>query len=143
VVYGGGGITPDIFVPEDTVDVTSYYKEASMSGLILQFAYSYTDDNRQTLREFTTMHELEAYLKKQNTVELFASYAEKNGLRRRNLMIQRSHKLLERYVNSRIIYNMMGEAEWTEYLNGDDPAIAETLRLLKAGKSFPEAPKKK
>ena len=39
VVYGGGGITPDIFVGEDTLGVTSYYKEASMSGLILQFAY--------------------------------------------------------------------------------------------------------
>ena len=54
-------------------------------------------------------------------------------------MIQRSHKLLERYVNSRIIYNMMGEAEWTEYLNTDDPAISETLRLFKAGEAFPQA----
>lgn len=139
VVYGGGGIMPDIFVPEDTVDMTSYYKEASMSGLILQFAYSYTDENRPKLSGYKTMKELENYLKKINSVELFVQYAEKNGLKRRNLMIQRSHKLLERYVNSRIIYNMMGEAEWTEYLNTDDPAISETLRLFKAGEAFPQA----
>ena len=139
VVYGGGGIMPDIFVPEDTVDMTSYYKEASMSGLILQFAYNYTDENRPKLSSFKTMKELESYLKKINSVELFVQYAEKNGLKRRNLMIQRSHKLLERYVNSRIIYNMMGEAEWTEYLNADDPAISETLRLFKAGEAFPQA----
>ena len=138
VVYGGGGITPDIFVPEDTVDMTSYYKEASMSGLILQFAYDYTDNNRQTLSAFETMPELETHLRKINSVELFVQYAEKNGLKRRNLMIQRSHKLLERYVNSRVIYNMMGEAEWTEYLNGDDPAIVETLRVFKAGEAFPK-----
>ena len=138
VVYGGGGITPDIFVPEDTLDMTSYYKEASMSGLILQFAYAYTDDNRQKLSAFETMNELEKHLKKLNTVELFASYAEKNGLKRRNLMIQRSRRLLERYINSRIIYNMMGEAEWVEYLNADDPAILETLRLFKEGKAFPK-----
>ena len=141
VVYGGGGITPDIFVPEDTVDMTSYYKEASMSGLILQFAYTYTDDNRQKLSTFKTMDELEVYLRKINSVELFADYAEKNGLKRRNLMIKRSHKLLERYVNSRIIYNIMGEAEWTEYLNADDPAIIETLRVFREGKSFPKAGK--
>jgi len=141
VVYGGGGITPDIFVPEDTVDMTSYYKEASMSGLILQFAYTYTDDNRQKLSTFETMNELEAYLRKINSVELFADYAEKNGLKRRNLMIKRSHKLLERYVNSRIIYNIMGETEWTEYLNADDPAIIETLRVFREGKSFPKAGK--
>jgi carboxyl-terminal processing protease len=118
--------------------MTSYYKEASMSGLILQFAYAYTDDNRQKLSAFETMNELEKHLKKLNTVELFASYAEKNGLKRRNLMIQRSRRLLERYINSRIIYNMMGEAEWVEYLNADDPAILETLRLFKEGKAFPK-----
>ena len=141
VVYGGGGITPDIFVPEDTVDMTSYYKEASMSGLILQFAYEYTDENRPKLSSFQTLGELEGYLKKINSVELFVQYAEKKGLKRRNLMIQRSHTLLERYVNSRIIYNIMGEAEWTEYLNSDDPAIGETLRVFKAGEAFPQAKK--
>ena len=130
-VFGGGGITPDIFVAEDTTDVTSYYKQASMSGLILQFAFEYTDENRQKLSEFKGMKELEKYLLKQNTVEKFANYAEKNGLKRRNLMIQRSHKLLERYINSRIIYNMMSEQAWVEYLNEEDPAIKETLNVFK------------
>ena len=138
VVYGGGGITPDIFVAEDTLNVTSYYKEASMSGLILQFAYEYTDDNRQKLSSFKTRQELEAYLKRLNTVELFAQYGEKNGLKRRNLMIQKSHTLLERFINSRLIYNVLDEQAWTEYLNTDDPAILETLRVFKAGESFPK-----
>ena len=137
VVYGGGGITPDIFIPEDTVGMTSYYKEASMSGLILQFAYNYTDENRAKLSTYKDAKALAAYLQKLNTVELFASYAEKNGLKRRNLLIQKSHKLLERYVNSRIIYNMMSEQAWLEYLNADDPVIETTLKLFKEGKSFP------
>ena len=137
VVYGGGGITPDIFVAEDTTGVTSYYKEATMSGLILQFAYEYTDENRPTLAKYTTVRELEAQLKRMNSVELFAAYADKNGLKRRNLMIQKSHRLLERYVNSRLIYNMLDEAAWTEYLNDDDPAIRESLRIFRAGKAFP------
>ena len=140
VVYGGGGITPDIFVGEDTIDVTSYYKEASMSGLILQFAYEYVDENRPQLSKYKTKHELLAYLKKLNTVELFAQYGEKNGLKRRNLMIQKSHSLLERYINSRLIYNVLDEQSWTEYLNDDDPAIREALDLFKAGKSFPQPP---
>ena len=141
-VFGGGGITPDIFVAEDTTDVTSYYKQASMSGLILQFAFEYTDDNRQKLNEYKDEKDLEKYLTKQNIVEKFASYAEKNGLKRRNLMIQRSHMLLERYINSRIIYNMMSEQAWLEYLNSDDPAIKETLKVFRESKAFPEAPQK-
>ena len=139
-VYGGGGITPDIFVPEDTSGMTSYYKEASMSGLIIQFAYSYTDNNRGKLREFTGMEELADYLVKQNTVEDFVRYAAKNGLRRRNLMIRKSHKLLERFINSRIIYNMLDEQDWVEYLNQDDPAIDMTLKVFREGAAFPKKP---
>ena len=141
-VFGGGGITPDIFVGEDTTDVTSYYKQASMSGLILQFAFDYTDNNRQKLSEYHSWKELEKYLAKQNMVEKFASYAEKNGLKRRNLMIQRSHLLLERYINSRVIYNMMSEEAWVEYINTDDPAIKETEKVFKEQKAFPAAPRK-
>ena len=142
-VYGGGGITPDIFVPEDTLGMTSYYKEAAMTGLILQFAYAYTDDNRAKLSTYKDMKSLADYLQKLNTVELFVSYAEKNGLKRRNLLIQKSHKLLERYVNSRIIYNMMSEQAWTQYLNADDPVIKATLKLFKENKAFPKNEQKR
>lgn len=140
VVYGGGGITPDIFVAEDTLDMTSYYKEASMSGLILQFAFTYTDDNRPKLNNFKEMMELADYLVKQNTVEKFVSYADKRGLKRRNLMIRKSHKLLERYINSRIIYNMLDEGAWNEYINLDDPTIAAALKVFKDKAAFPKKP---
>ena len=140
VVYGGGGITPDIFIPEDTLDMTSYYKEASMSGLILQYAFNYSDENRQRLADMTSVKEMETYLKKQNVVDKFAAYAEKNGLKRRNLMIQKSHKLLERFLVSRIIYNIHSEQAWTEYLNQDDPAIIEALRLFRENAAFPQKP---
>lgn len=139
-VYGGGGITPDIFVPEDTLNVTSYYKEASMSGLILQFAFTYTDDNRLKLNNFTEMMQLANYLVKQNTVDKFATYADKHGLKRRNLMIRKSHKLLERYINSRIIYNIMDESAWNQYLNLDDPAINMALKVFHNHAAFPKKP---
>ncbi len=142
-VFGGGGITPDIFVAEDTTDVTSYYKQASLSGLIIQFAYDFTDNNRDKLKEYQSLKDLEKYLVKQNMVEKFASYGEKNGLKRRNLMIQRSHKLLERYIHSRIVYNMMSEEAWVEYINEDDPAIKETLKVFRENKAFPQAPAQK
>ena len=138
VVYGGGGITPDIFVAEDTLGVTSYFKQAVMSGLILQFAYTYTDNNRQKLSKFKTLKEIAAYLDKQNLVEQFAAYADKHGLQRRNLMIRKSHKLLMRYINSRIIYSILDDEVWTEYLNEDDPVIAAAMKVFKEEASFPK-----
>ena len=139
-VYGGGGITPDIFVPEDTTNVTSYYKQAAMNGLILQFAFAYTDNNRQKLSEFTEMNELNKYLIRQNTVEQFAVYADNHGLKRRNLMIQKSHTLLQRYINSRIIYNILDEDAWTAYLNQDDDVIKKALSVFKNNEAFPKKP---
>ena len=143
VVYGGGGITPDIFVPEDTSNYTSYYKEATMSGLILQFGYDYTDENRAKLNEYDDVLSLSKFLRRQNLVDKFATYADKHGLKRRNLMIQRSFRLLEKFVESRIIYNILDEESWLKYLNRDDAAIKETLRVFKAKESFPKAPEKK
>ncbi len=137
LVYGGGGITPDIFVAEDTTNVTSYYKQAAMSGLIIQFAFEYTDNNRQKLDQYKTLDELVKYLKSLNTVELFAKYGESHGLKRRNLMIQKSHRMLESYINSRIVYNMMSEEAWLMFLNSDDPAIKETLRVFQQDSAFP------
>ena len=129
-----------IFIPEDTTDYTVYYREAAFSGLILQFSYDYTDQNRQKLTEFNDEQSLAKYLKRQNIVEKFAQYADSHGLRRRNLMIQRSHHLLEEFLVSRIVYNMLDEQAWIQYLNRDDPAIREAIRVLKEGKAFPEAP---
>ena len=143
VVYGGGGITPDIFVPEDTTGFTSYYKQATMSGLILQFAFTYTDDNRPKLNNFKEMMELPDYLKKQNLVDKFATYANDKGLKRRNLMIRKSHYLLDRFINSRIIYNMLDEQAWLEYVNEDDATIREALKTFRNNAAFPKAPAKR
>ena len=139
-VYGGGGITPDIFVPEDTLGMTSYFKQASMSGLILQFAFTYTDDNRPKLNNFKEMMELADYLDKQNMVDKFATYADKHGLQRRNLLIRKSHKLLERYINSRVIYNMLNDQAGNQYINQDDPVIDKTMEVFQKNEAFPKKP---
>ena len=137
-VYGGGGITPDIFVPEDTTDITPYYQQAVMSGLIYQYAYAYTDDNRQTLTPMTDYHELVAYLQRQHIVDKFATYADQHDLKRRNIQIQKSQKILQRFLFSRIVYNMLNEEAWTRYVNEDDPVIQQAINLIDKGEAFPK-----
>ena len=103
-----------------------------MSGLILQYAFNYTDRNRKKLVGFGEMAPLANYLKQQNLVGDFVNFAEKNGLRRRNLMIMRSHTLLQDYLNSRIIYNILDEQAWLEYINRDDAVIKEAVKVFQA-----------
>ena len=141
-VYGGGGITPDIFVPEDTTNITSYYQQAAMSGLIHQYAYIYTDDNRATLTPLNDYKNLERHLLRQHIVDKFATYADQHGLKRRNIMIAKSQKLLERFLVSRIIYNMLNEEAWTQYVNEDDPVVQRALEIIDRGEAFPDNAKK-
>ncbi len=139
-VYGGGGIMPDVFVPQDTTGVSSYLIEVSNKGLILQFSFQYTDRNRAKLNEFQTEEELIKHLKKQGIVEQFIRFADSKGVKRRNLLISKSRKLLERNLFGNIIYNMLGREEYVRYINESDATVQKALEILRNGEAFPKAP---
>ena len=142
-VYGGGGIMPDIFVPQDTTGITSYFSMAVNRGLTIQFCFQYTDQNRQKLQKYTTAEEMLKYLKTQNILEKFARFAESKGLKRRNIMMYKSQKLFERNLYGNIIYNMLNMEDYLKYLNQSDPTVQKALEVLEAEKSFPSAPEMK
>lgn len=137
IVYGGGGVIPDHFVGIDTTDITSYYKDLYMSGLINKFAIEFVDNNRSKLTSFDDVESFKKYLDRQNVIEQLANYAEKNGIRRRNLMIQRSYHLLRRMSYQYIISNTFDNSRAIEYLNEMDPVVAKALLIIDAGETFP------
>lgn len=139
-VYGGGGIMPDVFVPRDTTGVTSYLMEVSNKGLLIQFSFQYTDRNRAKLDQFNDETELQKYLEKQNIVEQFVQFAAQKGVKRRNLLINKSRKLLERNLYGNIIYNIQGKEAYIRYINRDDATVLKALEILERGEAFPKAP---
>lgn len=139
-VYGGGGIMPDIFVPQDTTGMTSYFRMAASRGLIIRYSFEYTDNNRSTLQNYDTADKLQAYLKTQNLLEKFASWAEKKGLKRRNNLMYKSKELFELNLYGNIIYNMLGMEAYISYLNETDKTVLKALEVLEKGEAFPKAP---
>ena len=139
-VYGGGGIMPDVFVPQDTTGVTSYLIDVSNRGLLIQFSFRYTDQNRQKMLKYEDEESLNKYLLRQGIVDQFIRFADSKGIKRRNLLIQKSHKLLEKYLCGNIIYNMLGREQYIRYLNHDDEAVKKALDILEKGEAFPKAP---
>lgn len=139
-VYGGGGIMPDIFVPQDTTGMTSYFRMAANRGLIIRYSFDYTDTNRNTLQKYDTVEKMVAHLKKQNLLEKFASWAEKKGLKRRNNLMYKSRNLFELSLYGNIIYNMLGLEAYISYLNETDNTVLKALEVLEQGKAFPSAP---
>ena len=140
VVYGGGGIMPDIFIPVDTSAMTSYYKEAAYTGLIRQFAFAYTDENRQRLSSFNDVKAVEKFLRKENLLERFARFGEEHDLKRRNLMLLKSKTLFEENIFGSIIYNARDIQDYLQFLNEEDPAVLKAIEVLREGLSYPKAP---
>ncbi|WP_374045633.1 S41 family peptidase [uncultured Bacteroides sp.] len=139
-VYGGGGIMPDIFVPQDTTGMTSYFRMAANRGLIIRYTFEYTDQNRSTLQKYDTPEKMEEYLKKQNLLNNFAAWAEKKGLKRRNNLMAKSRQLFEMSLYGNIIYNMLGMEAYVEFLNETDKTVLKAVEILEKGESFPQAP---
>ncbi len=137
-VYGGGGIMPDIFVPEDTAGYTSYYANVAKAGLFTRFPFEYTDKNRQQLSQYTTMEELLQYLKTQDLLEQLVQHATSKGIKRRNNLIRQSRTLMEEILYGNVIYNVLGMEEYVKYLNQTDPAVLKAVEVLDRGESKPK-----
>ncbi|MDR2119923.1 MAG: S41 family peptidase [Tannerella sp.] len=129
-VYGGGGIMPDIFIPRDTSNITSYYSAAMRLGLLSRFALEYSDSHKQKLSSFKTFNELHAYLKTQPLLQTFVDFAEKQGLKKRPTLIRISEKLLETALQAYIVHNFFDESEFYAIMLSDDPSLNRAIREI-------------
>ena len=138
-VYGGGGITPDIFVPNDSSGITSYYINVINAGLIQKFTFDYTDTNRAALSKSKNGHELLALLPDDDTLlQNFVNYAQRNGVVPRWYYINLSRDLLVNSLKAMIARNIHGVQGYYEVFNDTDTTVISALEALKSGRSaFP------
>ena len=136
-VYGGGGIMPDYFVAEDTTGLTPYYTECVTQGIIAQFCFEYTDNNRDKLSIHDNAADLEKYLRRQGLVDQFIRYADGKGVTRRNNMILKSQHIFEQAIYGSIIYNILEMSDYVQYLNRNDLTLEKAIQLFKAKQTKP------
>lgn len=139
-VYEASGIMPDIFVPLDTLGYTSWFLAVRNLYLPEQFCFNYIDTHRSELQEYSNIDELVEHLRKEKIVDKFATFAHAHGVKRRNLMIKKSHLLIEERLFSNIIYIVLGESSMYQYLNQSDQTVLTAAKLIEEGKAYPEAP---
>jgi len=105
VVYGGGGIMPDKFVPVDTTMMSPYL--AKVRALIYRFALNYTENNREKLKKYTEADELEKYLDKQALLDQFVHFAESNNVKRDQAGLKISGKIIHTQLKAYIARNIL------------------------------------
>lgn len=136
-VYGGGGIMPDIFIPRDTVGITTYYTAVMNGGLLSLYALEYSFRNRDMLSSFATYQELYSYLKTQPLLSDFTNFAVTKGIRKRPALINISGKLIENQLHAYIVRNFFDEDGFYPIFQKDDPTLLRAVSIIREGKSVP------
>lgn len=80
IVYGGGGIMPDKFVPVDTSGVSPYFVKTR--SIIYRFSLKYTEKNRDVLSKYADANDLKKYLDKQGLMNQFVQFAASNNIKK-------------------------------------------------------------
>lgn len=131
IVYGGGGIMPDIFIGRDTTYNTPYFNKVVNYAYTYQFAYAYTDKHRQELNTIKTWQEMSAYLDKQPLLKDFTQFAAQKGVEPNWADIKISEKALMRLLKAYITRNILDDEGFYPLFFEGDPMIERAIKELK------------
>jgi C-terminal peptidase (prc) len=131
VVYGGGGIMPDIFVPRDTTGYSNYYGKVANYRYLYQFAIKYTDINRTELNKFKDWKQLDKYLDSQNLLPEFVQYAAEKGVEPVQKDIDISRFEMLRHIKAYIIHNILDNSGYYPFLYQKDVTVLTAIDALK------------
>ncbi len=132
VVYGGGGIMPDIFVPVDTTNYSNYLGSVRSKGLIYKYALEYTDNNREKLSEFYNYKTIDNYLNKQKILKSFIVYANKKGVSCDSEVTANSKNFIKTRLKAYIARNIIDDDGYYPIMNSIDEIIKRTIEEMSA-----------
>jgi carboxyl-terminal processing protease len=130
VVYGGGGIMPDIFVPFDTAGITEYLLNVRNKGLIYKYALDYSDENRSQLEKLNSPDDFVKYLKSRDVLSRFVSYAKDEGITPVSQEIDTSREILETQLYAYIARNIIDNKGFYPILQHIDNTLQKAIEIL-------------
>lgn len=130
IVYGGGGIMPDIFVAHDTTGYSDYYADIVSKNLINKFSFRFVDSRRSEMSTLATAAEIEAYLDRSNVLNLFYDYAQNNGVKRDYTLNEPARKQIKSVLYGTIIYDSLDMEDYVAFYNLTDITVQRAVQVL-------------
>ena len=129
-VYGGGGIMPDIFVPQDTTGYSEYYSEVVRKSLVNKFAFRFVDSHRSEISALKSASEIEAYLDRNNVLGQFYDFATRNGVKRSHNLSGPALKQMRTSLYGNIIYDSLDMEDYISFFNETDATVQRAVSIL-------------
>ena len=132
IVYGGGGIMPDVFVPMDTTRASAFYVACNRKATQMRFASAVFDKNARELSAIDNFPDMDRFLRKLNYAVEFPAYARaKDGIKCTEAEWDQTKSYLVPQLNALISrYSKLGENAFYKYYLPVDNTVEEALKTL-------------
>lgn len=129
IVYGGGGIMPDYFIPIDTAKVSQYISELIYKNILNDFALEYVNKNRTKLNFTNAKQFNEQFNVNTSLINELKAYALKNNVKSGN-ELGKGHDLLQTQLKAYIAKDLFNQEAWFLVKNTNDEACNKALSVL-------------
>lgn len=135
IVYGGGGIMPDIFIPMDTVGYTAYYNKVWNSNVLYRYTLEFTDRHREAIDQLESLEELDSLFDKYDLMRDFVAYAERNGVATHRAQLATSREIIRAQIRAYIGRNTpVGDAAFYYNIYPVDNVLQRAVDEIKKRK---------
>jgi len=123
IVYGGGGIVPDVFVAIDT----THYVESSYFFGLSKFSFEYADSNRSKFKDWTVHDYIDNFDTDDEVVNQYLSTIDNNNFQ----ISEYKRANIKRALKISIAQSLFSDNEYYQVLYADDKMIDEVFKLEK------------
>ena len=130
VVYGGGGIMPDVFVPLDTMRYTRFHRQLNAKSIIINQLLKYVDNNRKQLRR--NYKTFDAFMQSYEVPEQLVDAIRAEGTKQKiepkdDDELNRTLPYLRRSLKAQVARDLWGMNEFFRYWNENDDIVQKAL----------------
>ena len=131
IVYGGGGIMPDIFVPLDTSKNNTFLNKVFYTGAINTFAFEYADKNRVKLNKYlNAKNYITQFEINTDILEEFYKYCEKQNTKHGPMNKEKTDQALKPYLKAFIGRDVFDKDAYYPIINENDKCILKATEIL-------------
>ena len=136
IVYGGGGIIPDVFVAVDTTGRTMYLGELFYAGVMNDFTFNYADKNREKLKEYKSSDNFRKnFTVTPQLISELVVFAEKAGVKKNDVQLKQSENIIKNQLKALIARNVWNTEAYYPIMNDKDVIVKKAMELLEKKKS--------
>lgn len=137
IVYGGGGIMPDVFVPLDTLGTSDYFSGLIRKGILNRFSLTWVNDNRDKLQsKYVTFKRFNEKFKIEKLTKELIKYAESEGLEFDKEQYEESEEVIKIRLKASVAQNLFDFSKFYEVNNALNDPLQEAIRLIENGEAF-------